>query len=221
MLIDIFTSARGFLMFASAGLITAVIGALIAALVYRGKDGERYSPLNHFISELGEVGVSRLAWVFNLGLIITGLCLIPATISLGLMIGSVLSKIALVVGVLSATSLGLVGVFPMNNEKMHGLAAMTYFRMGLVMVILFSSAIAFQRGEAHNLSPWFALAGLPPILSFGGFLLLIGKAAKETDDPLAKEDTPRPKVWTLAVVEWLIFLTMIVWFVVIAWGIPV
>ena len=218
MLIDILTSTRGFLIFASAGLITAVIGALIAAVAYRGKEDERYSPLNHFISELGEVGVSRLAWAFNVGLIMTGLCLIPATISLGLMIGSVLSRIALVVGVLSATSLALVGVFPMNHSKAHGLAAMTYFRMGLVMVILFSLAIAFQQDKAPPLSPWFALAGLPPILSFGIFLLLVGKAAKETDEPLAKEDAPRPKVWTLAVVEWSIFLTMILWFVVIAWG---
>ena len=218
MLNDIFTSSTGFIIFASIGLSAGLIGALVAALAYRGKEGERYSPLNHFISELGEVGVSRLAWAFNLGLIITGLCLIPATISLGLMIGSVLSKIALVVGVVSAISLGLVGVFPMNRDKTHGFVAVTYFRTGLVMVILFSLAIGFQQGETLALSRWYALAGAPPILAFGFFLWLFGKTYKKSKEPLATQDVQRPKIWTLAVLEWLIFVSMIVWFLVIAWG---
>jgi hypothetical membrane protein len=65
-----------------AGAASAILGALIAGLAYRGRQNERYSILNHFISELGEVGISRLAWVFNLGLILCGLCLLPASLSL-------------------------------------------------------------------------------------------------------------------------------------------
>ncbi len=41
-----------------AGVLTVLLGSLVAVFFYRGKDGERYSPLNHFISELGEEGVS-------------------------------------------------------------------------------------------------------------------------------------------------------------------
>ena len=48
-----------------AGVFVLVSGIAITALTYRGTQGERYSLLNHSISELGEVGVSRLAWVFN------------------------------------------------------------------------------------------------------------------------------------------------------------
>jgi len=61
-----------------------VIGVSITALVYRGKEGESYSPLNQYISELGEVSVSRLSWLFNLSMILTGLYLIPACISLAI-----------------------------------------------------------------------------------------------------------------------------------------
>jgi len=55
---------------ASAGVI--LFGVVIAAVPYRGHAGEAYSPLNHFISELGEVATSRLAWAFNLGIILGG-----------------------------------------------------------------------------------------------------------------------------------------------------
>ena len=60
-----------------------VLGALLSAVAYRGAVGEPYSPFNHFISELGQVGVSRLAAVFNAGLIVGGLLLIPFMLGLG------------------------------------------------------------------------------------------------------------------------------------------
>ena len=48
--------------------------SVVTALAYTGSKGQPYSPLNHWVSELGEVGVSELASVFNVGLIIGGLC---------------------------------------------------------------------------------------------------------------------------------------------------
>jgi hypothetical membrane protein len=57
------------------GAAAITLGALITGLAYTGTAGERYSPLNHWVSELGEVGVSEQASVFNLGLIIGGLAL--------------------------------------------------------------------------------------------------------------------------------------------------
>ena len=44
---------------AMAGTGIVVLAIVYAAWMYRGKRGERYSLLNHFISELGEVGVSK------------------------------------------------------------------------------------------------------------------------------------------------------------------
>jgi hypothetical membrane protein len=134
------------------------------------------------------------------------------------MLDTVLSKIAIGLGIISAISISMVGVFPMNNIKPHGIAAITYFRSGLVMVLLYSLAIAFQPADQILISPWYGLVGLAPILSFAAFLVLIGHAHKDTDEPLATEDVERPKFWHLAVVEWLIFITMILWFVVISLG---
>jgi hypothetical membrane protein len=103
---------------------------VIAGIFYRGKDGESYSPLNHFISELGEMGVSRSAWVFNLGLMISGISLILGSLSLGLVCPGILAKIGMAVGIISSVGLFFLGVFPMNNIKPHTTAAMIYFRGG-------------------------------------------------------------------------------------------
>lgn len=202
-----------------AGAAFAVLGAVIAAVVYRGKAGEPYSPFNHFISELGEVGVSRLAVVFNMGLILSGIALIPASLSLGLILPGWLAKLGMAAGVICAISLALVGVFPMNHIEPHGKAAVAYFRSGLAMVALFSLAIALQPADGTILARGYALAGLPTILAFGSFLVLIGKAYQETDEPLAaKEGAQRTRFWHLAVVEWLVFLTVLLWFLLIALG---
>jgi len=207
-----------FILFSLSGAVIIVIGSLIAGIAYRGKEGERYSPFNHFISELGEVGVSRLAWVFNLCLILTGLCLMMASFSLGLMLPGILAKLAMAAGVICAISLSLVGIFPMNRLKPHGYAAMTYFRAGLAMVILFSLAFVFQPGTRPVLSRWLGLAGLPPIMAFSAFLILIRKAYRHRDDPLGTEDVARPKAWDMAIVEWLIFVTILFWYLSILIG---
>lgn len=192
---------------------------MIAGFAYRGKDGEAYSPLNHFISELGEVGVSRFAWVFNLSLITAGVSLIGASTSLGLILPGLLAKIGMVCGIICSIALAFVGVFPMNKMEPHRFAAKFYFRTGLSMMILFSLAIAIQPADLSVLPKTYSLAGLPAICSFASFLFLIRKPTEERDDNLiSTKDIVRQKVWTASVVEWSIFLTSVIWFVVIAIG---
>lgn len=201
------------------GASAAIIGSFVAGIGYRGKGNEPYSPLNHFISELGEVGVSQLAWVFNLGLILSGVSLIPASISLGLILPGLLSKLGMITGIICSIALAMVGIFPMDNIGPHGRAAMAYFRSGLLMMIFFNLAIALQQGNTDVIPNSYSLAGLPAILSFASFLVLMGKSRKErANNPLSLEDLERPKIWALAVVEWLIFITILIWFVVIAIG---
>jgi hypothetical membrane protein len=208
-----------FIILSIAGSFFSILGALISATAYQGKSGTAYSPLNHFISELGEVGVSRLAWVFNLGLIISGLCLIPACISLGLIIPGALSTLGMIAGVVTAVGLALVGVFPMNNLKPHGKAALTFFRGGLLMVLAFSLAIAFPPENSPVLPRGFSLAGLPAILAFSGFLLMMGKGSDaDEEEPLQPMENNRPKFWLMPIVEWVIFLTIVLWFLLIALG---
>ncbi|MCC6187629.1 MAG: DUF998 domain-containing protein [Anaerolineales bacterium] len=65
---------RSYFSFGLAGAALVAVCALAATLAYTRPDGERYSLLNHFISELGAVGVLPLAWLFNRGLILAGCC---------------------------------------------------------------------------------------------------------------------------------------------------
>jgi hypothetical membrane protein len=201
-----------------AGAASAILGALIAGLAYRGRQNERYSILNHFISELGEVGISRLAWVFNLGLILCGLCLLPASLSLGSILPGFWSKVGMLAGSVSAISLALVGVFPMNRITPHIRAAVTYFRMGLVMVFFFSLAIALQAQTQLLLSRWLALTGVPAMLAFTHFLLYSRITYATPENPLSATETERPRAWRMAISEWAIFLTTVPWFLAIALG---
>jgi len=198
------------------GCVLAVVGVWIASSAYRGKQGEPYSVLNHFISELGERGVSQRAWAFNWGLILCGFLLLPATINLGLILSGLWAKIGLVFGVITALSLSLVGVFSMDRLKPHGIAAVTFFRAGLLMVLFFTMAIAFQPQDNQIFPRTLALAGLPAILAFSTFLIMMGQVTKTKDQPLEPLDQSRPRIWKMAVAEWAIFVTIIFWFLMAA-----
>lgn len=203
--------------FGILGGLIPLLAALATGLVYRGRHGERYSPFNHFISELGEVGISRLAWVFNAGLVACGLLLFPCCIGLGLLIPGPWSKLAMTTGCLAAIAVALVGVFPMNNLKPHTAAAMSYFRLGLAMVGLFTLAFLLQSETPPVLPPILGLAGAPAILSFAGFLIYSRIKFKEVGeilDPTIQKE--RPHFWMLTILEWAIFLTTVPWFLAIA-----
>ncbi len=72
--------------------------------------------------------MSPLAWLFNLGLIVGGLFLIPFSLGLGLSLPGWLPKMGIIAGLAAATSLSGVGLFPMNNLPPHITVAQTYFR---------------------------------------------------------------------------------------------
>ncbi len=199
------------------GGLVSVLGALVSGAAYTGKAGERYSPLNHFISELGEVGVSRLAWVFNAAMILAGLLLLPCCILLGLLIPGWLSKLGMVAGVSTSIVLGLVGVFPMNRLQPHIRVAMTFFRLGLAMALLFTIAIAAQSEPSPAVPRAAALAGAPAILAYAAFILYSDVTTRGTGaSGLEANFAARPRVWRLAILEWMIFLTTVLWFGAIA-----
>jgi hypothetical protein len=204
--------------FGIAGCLFVITAALIPALSYRGKKGESYSILNHFISELGEVGVSRFAWVFNIGLIVAGIILLPFILGMGFYISNFWAKLGMVAGFWTAISCLLVGVFPMNNLEPHIKVAQSYFRGGLVMVILFTIAILAQPVETETVSKFASIPGFAAILAFATFVIILpamqgGEAAADFDPQNMPE---RPRFWLVAAVEWLVFFTTMVWFLVVA-----
>jgi hypothetical protein len=205
-----------FRFFCFTGLALILLGIIYSAIVYRGRLGERFSPLNHFISELGEVGVNPGARFFNLGLIVGGVLMLPYIVGLGVKLGSWLGWMGMVAGLAATQGVISVGLFPMNNLDPHIKAAQTYFRAGLVMVLLFGLAIVFQPAGRNFIPQW---ANLLSLLTFGVYavFLLMLKPPPESRDPekinsLDPAVRPaRPRVWLFPIMEWLVFLFTLFW----------
>ena len=198
--------------FAGTGLV--ILAVIFPAFFYRGKLGERYSLLNHFISELGEVGISRAAWIFNAGLLLAGLVLLPYIIGLGISLGSLLGWLGTAAGIIAVLGVTAVGIFPMNNLKPHTIAAMTYFRAGLAMVFFFGMAILFQTKGKSVVPPAANLLSLLAFLSYGAFLtypIFKKKTQEPVDLPVSEPEPERPRVWVMAALEWLVFFSTIAW----------
>lgn len=127
------------------GASLVLLGVAISALFYVGRMDEPFTFRNHFVSELGEVGVSELAVVFNTGLFVGGLSLTVFLLGLAWLIktrlGWVFAGLALITGI-SGT---LVGAFPMNNLAPHITVAMSFFNMGQIMMLAFSIYLLFNK----------------------------------------------------------------------------
>ena len=152
-----------FRLFCYVGLCLIVLGIVFSAAKFRGRQGEKYSLLNHFISELGEVGVSPAAWAFNISLILGGMMTLPFVIGLGIKLASILGWLGMIAGLITSLGVAAVGVFPMNKMGPHVKAAQTYFRAGLLMVLLFGLAILFQPAGRKVIPP---VANLFSLLAF-------------------------------------------------------
>jgi len=201
-----------------AGSAVILVCILVAMSVYRGKNGERFSIWRHFVSELGEVGVSRFAWVFNSGLIICGLLFFLMMPGVGLSLNSLWGYLATISGMIAAIGCLFVGVYPMNNIKPHIKAAMTYFRAGLATVILFSIAILAQ-DQNERIIPLYALfvSGVG-IISYASFLFNLGKSLKQRESNALDTSTiqERPRFWLMPLLEWMVVIFTILWFLIIS-----
>ncbi|MGB8215116.1 MAG: DUF998 domain-containing protein [Anaerolineales bacterium] len=198
--------------FAGTGLI--ILAVFYPLLVYRGRSGERYSLLNHFISELGEVGISRAARAFNAGLLLGGLALLPYIIHLGIAFGGLFGWLGTATGILAVLGVAAVGVFPMNNLKLHTIAAMTYFRAGLAMVFFFGLAILFQPAGRLVIPAAANLLSLVACLAYAAFLAhpLFKKKGPKPAEMLDPQQKPeRPRFWASPSLEWLVFFATIAW----------
>ncbi len=153
------------------GILGSFIGLafiLFPMIPYTGSLGEPYSIFTHYVSQLGELGVSEFAWMFNLGMILAGITFIPFMIGFGLYLETNFAKLAGIVGVYSAVSIILVGIYPMNFSTEHFLAAMSFFLSGMIMVILW--AISIVKQKKIRIPKAFSLGGVVNAIIFAGFL---------------------------------------------------
>ena len=176
-------SPQIFQLSALIGFLIALGGTVITALFYRGKENESFSILNHYSSELGEVGVSKLAWVYNISMILTGLILVFACISLGLVMPGLAPKIGIDFGVFYGLCLSMTGLIPMNKPRFHGQTVIAHFRIGLVTIAIFSLGIVIQPAAEIIISRWYALAGLPVIITNVIFMIMAPQLS-QADNPI-------------------------------------
>ena len=202
-----------FPLFGILGTLIIVLGIATSALRYQGKQGEHFSLLNHFISELGEVGVSRSAGLFNLGMILGGLILVPYMIGLGFRFASLTGWLGSAAGVVATLAVAAVGIFPVNNLPAHVRAAMTYFRSGLIMVFFFALAILFQPAGFHPIPQTANMLSVLAFLPYAAFLFLSGRryAQNQVEALDPQMESERPRILLMTILEWAVFFTTILW----------
>lgn len=199
------------------GALAVSSGVMISALSYSGKDGRAYSFFNQFISELGDVGVASNAWAFNLGLILGGIFLLLFNLGMGLLTNGKLAKLAMLVGAAAAVALSLVGFFPMNILEQHTLAALTYFRLTLLTILLFTTAFYRLPKNQALLPGWIQIFGLLALGFYIAFLVVIQVRSGEINLMLNPGSlASRPQFWLTPMLEWGIFFSTLLWVLLIA-----
>jgi len=190
-----------------AAVATILGGSIVAAVPYRGWAGESYSPLSHFVSELGEVARSQLSAVFNLGVILGGLGLGLFLISLSrLMTGRYRPALA-AVGVVADVSGTLVGIFPMDYHPIHGLVAAVFFCAGWIVMAIFSAWLLTTHREGFG--RWLLI---PAAIGIAASLAFVVVYATYSPLPPDAHIIERPNIWTVPLLEWAALLSLLVWF---------
>jgi hypothetical membrane protein len=195
--------------FALSGVIgTSVIaiGSIITAVAYVGSKGEPYSPLNHWVSELGQTGVSELAGLFNICLIVGGVLFAIFMVGLVAVRTGWLRFLYGAIGVAAGIAGAFVGVYPMNNLDLHGIAALTFFNLGWIAVGL--ASIDFLRNRDPRFPWWLAVIGGVTVVAFLGFLAVL--APLLSGDGLAAPDV-RPDIWIVPILEWAVLIGILAW----------
>ena len=197
------------------GPLLISLGITISSLAYQGVEGQAYRPWNHFVSELGQIGVSDLAVVFNLALIIGGVFNLVFLIYLSLKIQGWTRYPLLVLGATAAIFGGLVGIFPMNNLDSHIFVALGFFDLGLLVSLTYS--LVFLFGKEQPFPKWLAIPGL---LNAAAFLVFINfpteiEAGVDFQQGMEGLLSNRPPFIPLALMEWVVIGGIIIWFLLI------
>jgi hypothetical protein len=191
------------------GSIFILASFFIVGLFYTGRMGEGFSLANHFVSELGEVGVSELASLFNIALIVGGIAILFGFIALALHLQGWFRYLVLVLGFITGVSGTLVGVFPMNQLETHISVALTFFNTGWMVTGAFSLYVLFAKQD--KFPKWLAIPGIVAALAFIAFSLYRDDYIGGTAGLEELLGASRPAFWGLAALEWVVVLAVNIW----------
>ncbi len=198
------------------GPVIMGLGMLFSALAYQGRDGQYYNLANHFVSELGELGVSPYAVVYNWSLILGGVFTTIFMVYLALQVDHWLKYPLGLLSVYATINGSLVGIYPMNYLEAHIRVAMRFFNLGLLVTFLYSMVFLFNK--KHPFPRWMAILGFMNAATFAWFIYFPTESAT---DPGFKEGmsgflTNRPDFIPLALLEWVVILGILVWVLALA-----
>jgi hypothetical membrane protein len=199
-------------LFGVLGPVIICLGMLIAALGYVGVQGQSYNLLNHFVSELGEIGTSDLALAFNLSLVLGGLFNGCFMTWLPFQFQGWLRYPLLLIGFSAAFFGSLVGIFPMNALDQHIFVALLFFDLGLLTALAYS--IVILASKKHSLPKWLAIPGIVNTATFFVFTNFPSQWEEGVDfqDGMGGLLANRPDFIPLALMEWVVILGVIAWF---------
>lgn len=181
-----------------AAFLAFTTACLPPAVAYRGRAGQRYHTFNHFISELGEKGISHHARVFNGGLICTGVLMAGFFVQFGRHFDSSSGWCVAALGALMAAFCMMVGWVPMNRIRPHMTWAFLTFVGGAS--VFAAAGAAITNDTAGRLPMIFAVFSFIQALLYTAFLAIpIFIEKKHAFEPLEGE---RPKLWYIPMMEW-------------------
>lgn len=130
--------------------------------------------------------------------------------ALGCYLNSRLGWLASSAGIMSGVASGLIGVFPMNGFRTHAAVAYSFFYSGLVAVLLFILVIMLDKD--HKVPKWLLVPGITCAAVLVSFLM-----APHFTQPIDVETfgaaATRPRIWPVALLEWLVFFCVTIWIV--------
>jgi hypothetical membrane protein len=197
----------------TAGILafwTIVLASAVAALGYQGARGESYSPLNHWISELGQIGVSARASTFNLGLVAAGVEFVLFMLGLAMTSPSRLRWVFGPIGIISGIGACFVGIYPMNNPDAHLFAASMFFNLGWIAVGL--ASLTFLRFPEPRFPRRLVAVGAATVVAFVAFLVAL-RVDDFSRQRMASSGAivERPEIWIGPILEWAVLVGIMVW----------
>ncbi len=199
----------------ASGLLGAacVFLGLAAAMAFHGGS---YSVFNHFISELGWLKHSPLAWAFGGGVFLGGVLCAPAAWAAGRSLGTKAGNAGAWLGAGAALSGGVVGLVPMDWIIPHTVVALLFFCGWLAAAALFATSLLRNgEGAADRALGILCLGSALTSLAF----LAVGAAVVSKLVPNGDlrlflnvlESYQRPAFWPVAILEWTVLISSGAW----------